>query len=152
MVGEYKDKHWDAKFNQFKLAKEQRKQDEMARSGVQIPEKKESTSINLNRVGYNSYRNKIKPTKEERIFINKGPSRFLKTHGVNQEEQVTSSQNVSNTPQLTVYEDTATSSQTPIINNTGRWSKIKLSFTEILPYIFIILGIILAILVIKKSI
>ncbi len=93
------------------------------------------------------YRNKIKPTKEERIFVNKGPSRFLKTHAVNSQEE-TSSQTQSSAPQIQIYEDNSSSQNTPLVTQENAL-KSKISFVDILPYVFIVIGIILGILLFK---
>ena len=134
---EWKDKHWDAKYEQFRLEKQRRRED----AGIKPAVEKTKPVIDLNRAGYNSYRNKIKPVKEERIFLNKGPSRFLKTHSSNVEVDNYAKSQVSaaSTPSISNYtpaNDLIIEEEKPALHHN------KFNVIDYLPYAIIILALI----------
>lgn len=143
---EWKDKHWDAKYEQFRLEK-QRRRDE---ANGQPEAQKAKSKIDLNRSGYNSYRNKIKPVKEERIFVNKGPSRFLKTHSDDhQSHTYRPQQQQSMTGNIQIINEEPQQAQTLVVE--AHETNARFDFKKLLPYLFIIFGIVIVYLLVTNK-
>lgn len=146
-VREFKDKEWDSRYEQFKRLKEQRRQAEnapVANNPIVRPENTVRT-----------HRNDMAAKKEERIFVNKGPSRFVRSHSENQQREAMKAQQVKpvSTPvvQLIKEESDSEGSAELIVNQEEtKENKIRLSFMEIVPYLFIILGILIVVLKLAK--
>jgi len=135
---DYKDKHWDERFEQFKLAKEKRRQASMRELGVDV---KGSKSRGDELSFTNSIRKRDISRNEARTYVNRGPSRFVRAHSSNiASHQQPRHQQVSHTPAVS-EEKVEVMPQVE-----GPHTSFKTFIMEILPYLFILFGIGIAIL------
>ena len=139
-MGEFRDRRWDAKYENFLRLKKQRISSESTESTT--PRKTSSES---------------EVTKNEgRKFVNKGPSRYLREHVEKTQRDNTQQSKAQQTTDQSQSEITVVK-QEPIYqeikvvkeeyNQTGRST-----FMDLLPYLFIAFGIIILILILTNII
>ena len=141
-MGEFKDRRWDEKYDNFMRLKKQRMQLEASKSKITDESRLDSE---LNKKG-SVVRN------EERKFVNKGPSRFLKSHLENtQKSNLAQSQPVINQFESHKEEEKSIPQQIEVVQEEKKeWG--KMSLMDLLPYLFIIFGIVVLIFVLTKGI
>jgi len=143
-MAEFRDKEWDRRYESFKLLKERRRQLELDKSSRIMTGSQQDGILNKARLG--GHRSEIDSQKEKRTFTNKGQSRFLREHSINLQEK-NMNQSQPNISQLTHQNDEKQNSF-----ESGVIEEARLSITDILPYIFIVIGILIIILILVKAV
>lgn len=138
-MAEFRDKDWDRRYEHFKLLKEKRRQMELAKSDAPVSEGQRGGMINRD----------IKWTsqKEKRIILNRGQSRYLREHStkVQNNEAVQSRENVVQS----IVQDNQKSNENRVISDINI-EKQGFSMVDMLPYIFIVIGVIIIVLILMK--
>lgn len=137
-MGEFKDRHWDAKYDNFIRLKKQRMQLENSKSQA-THESHPNHELNRNDGARN----------EERKFVSKGPSRFLKSHlEKTQKSSIAQSQSLINQSE-SHEEEKPTLQQIEVVPEEEKEGG-KISFMDLLPYLFIVFAIVVLIFVLIK--